>query len=385
MRSPRRTAVVSSIDLLAAGDHRLELDANIKLRAILEIIRSAGSSLDIDEVLSKVVDSLLRIFPQAARCYVLLADGPEGHLSPRAIKNRSGQTDDTCTIGPVDTDVARLVMQQARAILSADLGDDNRATIDESVLDECSGRSTICAPLVAPACAPCGVLQIDTDDIRRPFTQQDLEVVASLAGLVGQLIGFAHWHERRRAEAALEREHAAIERERVRLRAVLDILPVGVFIADAAGRLMETNPEAKALWGGATPLSASPEEYGEDYKSFWPDTGRRVESHEFGLARALTTGEGCIGEEMEIETFDGRRATILNSALPIRDAEDRVVGGVAVNVDITARKQPSSRSRTPTAAKTSSWPCWPTNCATRWRRSAMCSVCLKPRGSTRPQ
>jgi signal transduction histidine kinase/CheY-like chemotaxis protein len=337
-RGPRRTSVVSSIDLLAAGDHRLELDANIKLRAILEIIRSAGSSLDIDEVLSKVLDSLLRIFPQAARCYVLLAEGPEGRLTPRAIKHRAGAADDACTIGPVDTDIARQVMLQARAILSADLGDDNRAAIDESVLGECSGRSSMCAPLVAPSCDPSGVLQIDTDDVRCPFTQQDLEVVASLAGLVGQLIAFARWHERRRTEAALEREHAAIERERVRLRAVLNLLPVGVFIADAAGRLMETNPAAKALWGGATPLSESPEQYAEDYKAFWSDTGRRVESHEFGLSRALAAGEFCIGEEMEIEAPDGRRATILNSALPIRDPSGRIDGAVAVNVDITAHK-----------------------------------------------
>jgi PAS domain S-box-containing protein len=337
-RGSRRTSVVSSIDVLAAGDHRLELDANAKLRAILEIIRSVGSSLDIDEVMSKVLDSLLRIFPQAARCYVLLADGPENRLTPKAIRNRSGQSDDTCTIGPVDTDVARQVMMLGRAILSADAADDSRATVDDSVLGESASRSSMCAPLVAPSCEPSGVLQIDTDDVLHPFTQQDLEVVASLAGLVGQLIAFARWHERRRAEAALEREHAAIERERRRLRAVLDILPVGVFIADATGRLLETNPEAKALWGGSTPLSSSPKQYGEDYKTYWAESGRRLESHEFGLSRALTTGEICIGEEVEIETFDGRRATVLSYALPIRDGDDRIVGGVAVNVDITARK-----------------------------------------------
>src|SRR5690606_15093753 len=35
----------------------------------------------------------------------------------------------------------------------------------------------------------------------------------------------------------------------------------------------------------------------------------------------------------------GRRRTILNYALPIRDAAGAIVGGVAVNIDITARKQ----------------------------------------------
>ncbi|HEY5313979.1 MAG TPA: ATP-binding protein, partial [Pirellulales bacterium] len=68
------------------------------------------------------------------------------------------------------------------------------------------------------------------------------------------------------------------------------------------------------------------------------ESGRRLESHEFGLSRALTSGKVCIGEEVEIETFDGRRATVLSYALPIRDGNDQIVGGVAVNVDITSRK-----------------------------------------------
>jgi signal transduction histidine kinase len=50
-------------------------------------------------------------------------------------------------------------------------------------------------------------------------------------------------------------------------------------------------------------------------------------------------GEECLDEEVDIVGFDGVRRTILNSALPIRDASGAVVGGVAVNVDITDRKR----------------------------------------------
>ena len=45
--------------------------------------------------------------------------------------------------------------------------------------------------------------------------------------------------------------------------------------------------------------------------------------------------------------------------------------------------QQSLRAR-PTAARTSSWPCWRTSCATRWRRSATrCSPALKVPGRPR--
>jgi PAS domain S-box-containing protein len=142
----------------------------------------------------------------------------------------------------------------------------------------------------------------------------------------------------RKREEALLQEREFAEMERKRLQAVLEALPVSLFISDANGKLVVTNPAADEIWGQA-PLSRRLENYREDYKAWWPTTGKRVQSHEWGLARSLTSGERCIAEEMEIETPDGRRKIILNYALPILDAEGRITGGVAVNVDITERKR----------------------------------------------
>jgi signal transduction histidine kinase len=45
-----------------------------------------------------------------------------------------------------------------------------------------------------------------------------------------------------------------------------------------------------------------------------------------------------IGEEIEIEAFDGVRKIIQNSAVPIRDANERITGAVVVHEDISATK-----------------------------------------------
>lgn len=142
---------------------------------------------------------------------------------------------------------------------------------------------------------------------------------------------------RRQAEAALREQHARAELERGRLQAVLDALPVGVFISDPGGALLEANAAARDIWGGETPLPRDVREYGA-YAAWWPGSGRRVEPHEWGLAQALATGQPCLGQELEIEGADGQHKFILNSALPIRDSSGAVVGGVAVNVDITERR-----------------------------------------------
>jgi PAS domain-containing protein len=136
-----------------------------------------------------------------------------------------------------------------------------------------------------------------------------------------------------------ERKHAeqALEENQRRLQAVLDVLPLPLFIADADGRIHTSNPAADDLWG-STRLSEHPDSYGEDYKAWWPDTGKRVESHEWGLARALG-GEVVTDQELDLVNANRQRRTILNYARPIRNATGGIDGAVAVNVDITARKR----------------------------------------------
>jgi PAS domain S-box-containing protein len=148
------------------------------------------------------------------------------------------------------------------------------------------------------------------------------------------------------AEARLSRREATADalRSDLHLRAVLDVLPVGVFIADATGRLLHTNNAVHRIWQGEAPLSERPDEYGDHYPAWWPD-GRQVASHEWGMARALATGAVVEAEEMRIECVDGSQKWILNYALPIRDEDNRLRGAVAVNVDITERKRAQEELR----------------------------------------
>jgi PAS domain S-box-containing protein len=336
-RSPAEVpAIVSTVDVLSPDSAWLKVDPESKLRAMLEIIRNAGASLDIDEVLSKIIESLLRIFPQAKCGCALLPGGSEGQFVPHGVKFRGREPRLTLTLW--DTQLASRVMAEGKAILTTH-GDSEVAAQErvESVLD-LHLRSVMCAPLVAPSCDALGVIKLESEDAQHAFTQADLEVLGSIAMLVGQFVLFAQRHEHCRSEAQREQEHRATERERRLLRAVLEILPVGVFIADQQGRLMEANPASQAIWGQA-PLIDSPRHYSEHYKAWWPTTGERVESDQWAVARALERGEVSIGEELLIESNEGERRTILNYAVPIRGDGEQITGAVAVNVDITRQKQ----------------------------------------------
>ncbi|KAF3889154.1 MULTISPECIES: hybrid sensor histidine kinase/response regulator [Nostocales] len=144
--------------------------------------------------------------------------------------------------------------------------------------------------------------------------------------------------KRQQVDKVLAQEQANHELERQRLRAVLDILPVGVFISDSKGQLLENNSAARAIWGDSAPLVEEVDQY-QNYKGWWANTGKPLAAQDWALARTLATGEAVIAEEVDIETFDGQRKTILNSSVAIRDKTGTIVNAVAVNVDITDRKQ----------------------------------------------
>lgn len=122
------------------------------------------------------------------------------------------------------------------------------------------------------------------------------------------------------------------------LQAVLDVIPIGVFISDVSGQIAAKSAMADRIWGGDFPFSKSIEEYSR-YKACWTDTGQAVQPKEYALARALLHGAETLDDVIDIERFDGTQGTVINSAVPIRDKAGTVIGGVAVFQDITEQRK----------------------------------------------
>ncbi len=141
--------------------------------------------------------------------------------------------------------------------------------------------------------------------------------------------------ERKRAEEVLK------EREAL-LRTIFETLPVGVWITDKQGRIIHGNPAGQQIWAGARYVGI--DQFGE-YKGWWVGTGKLVEPGEWAAARAVLEGETSLNEEIEIECFDGTHKIILNSAVPIRNERQEILGAFIVNEDITERKKAEKNLR----------------------------------------
>jgi PAS domain S-box-containing protein len=143
--------------------------------------------------------------------------------------------------------------------------------------------------------------------------------------------------QRKRAEEALRSTQLQLEAEKRHLEAVFHALPIGVVITDAQGGILFTNGMDEQIWG-SRPITHHVDDYIQ-YQAWWVDSGMPVEPHEWASAQAVLKGESVFGQMLEIQRFDGGRGVVLNSAVPIRDNEGRIIGSAVVIQDITALRR----------------------------------------------
>jgi PAS domain S-box-containing protein len=142
------------------------------------------------------------------------------------------------------------------------------------------------------------------------------------------------------AQTAVTLENAALFREvdesRRRLATILENVPVGLAIADAALKTIRFNPAGATLLGVPREANVA-EEYA---RGAWVviEDGKPTPRDRYPLARAAR-GERVYPHEMEVVLPTGRRMTVLSSASPISDAQGKIVGAVSSFADITALKQ----------------------------------------------
>jgi PAS domain S-box-containing protein len=139
---------------------------------------------------------------------------------------------------------------------------------------------------------------------------------------------------------ARKQAEQALERSEYMMRKIIDLIPVGLWAADEQGTICLANPEVKRIWGGAKYVSL--DQYGE-YKGWWEKNGEEVGTEGWTLARAVSKGESSTPEVVNIKAFDGVHRTITMYATPLYDTNDKIIGAIEVNQDITDIKNTERR------------------------------------------
>jgi serine phosphatase RsbU (regulator of sigma subunit)/pSer/pThr/pTyr-binding forkhead associated (FHA) protein len=182
----------------------------VKLKAILEITRNLSSELRIDSVAPKILDSLMELFPQAERLFLILLDPTTKRLVRKAFKYRPNRRSTFATVPDdevpmsISRSIVNHVLGQKKAVLSQDAGNDKNLPTSASIAD-LKIRSVMCVPLLTPDGQALGILQLDTSD-RKQFLQEDLDVLAAVASQAAVSIQNAAMHENLLERERMERD-----------------------------------------------------------------------------------------------------------------------------------------------------------------------------------
>jgi phosphoserine phosphatase RsbU/P len=181
-------------------------DAAQKLQTVLEIAQHLARTLDIDALVDKLLEHLLRLFPQADRGIVLL--GEPDRLMVRGQRSRL-QEDPTTHV--YSRTIVKKALEEGIGILSDDLRGDTRFQASATIAS-LDIHSLLCVPLVASDKRRLGVLQLDRTRRGRAFQMDDLQLLTTIGLQVAVVLDNAALHEevlreqRLRQELALARE-----------------------------------------------------------------------------------------------------------------------------------------------------------------------------------
>ena len=259
-KAPGLFETIAEISLTAAGVPTARRDTDVKLQAVLEITQYLRSTLEPDEVLSRITECVTQIFPHYSRSYLLRYDAAADQLTPVVVKQPEDDGGGPPTLRPVIRALARQVLNEGKAVLSRGAPDD----ADETSVFSQGVRSFMCSPLVGPSMQAAGILYIETSDDRRLFSHDDLEVFACVSILAGQAIEQATWFG-------------------ARYRAVVDNAVDGIITISDQGTIESVNAAVVKLFG-----YAKDELLGRDVGLLMTDGDRQ--KHGSSLRQTLCTG-----------------------------------------------------------------------------------------------
>ena len=173
-----------------------------KLETLLDITKSLNSTLNLNELLEMIIDSIIKL-ADADRGFLMLA-GKEGELQFRIARDRDRQSLDENDF-EISSSIVNDVREKAEPLFISDLQESEQFKNQESVLD-LNLRTAVCVPLVLDD-RVIGVIYTDSNRITTEFNASDLPIVGAFAAQAAIAIENAKLH----GEVILSRENLAKE------------------------------------------------------------------------------------------------------------------------------------------------------------------------------
>lgn len=177
-------------------------DPATKLQVVLEIAQQLSRTLEIDPLLDKLLEQLMKLFPNADRVMAILCEGDQ--LIVRAQRARPGQ--DLAKL-PFSRTIVKRALDEGIGLISEDLQSDQRYETSHSITS-LDLHSIICVPLINIEGRRLGVLQVDRFCKGYGFRVEDLHLLTALGMEVAVVLENVSLHAEKLREERLMQELA---------------------------------------------------------------------------------------------------------------------------------------------------------------------------------
>lgn len=202
--------VVSSVQAGAASGNILATQPAERLRVLLEISNTLARSVEVGPLLPQILEGLFQVFRQADRGFFIVQDA-NGHFVPKAIKARRERDESSARFSKT---ILKKCMDHAEALLIEDAAQNEQFQMAASISDF-KIRSIMAAPLVSSDGEVFGIIQVDTQDRLRKFTQEDLQLLIAVANQAAVALDNVKLHENLNLRQKMARElELAVEVQR---------------------------------------------------------------------------------------------------------------------------------------------------------------------------
>lgn len=177
-------------------------DPAAKLQVVLDIAQQLARTLELDPLLAKLLEQLMKLFPQADRVMVILCEGEK--LVIRAQRTKPGK--DMSSLSFSRTIVKR-ALDEGIGLISEDLQTDQRFQASHTIMS-LDLHSIICVPLIDQDGKRLGVIQVDRFCRGYGFRIEDLHMLTALSMQVVIVLENVALHAEKLREERLMQELA---------------------------------------------------------------------------------------------------------------------------------------------------------------------------------
>jgi len=299
-----------------------------QLQALQEISAAVNSSLNLDQVLVVVMDSIISL-TRAERAILLLREDGSRELKVRLARNVDQETIEKSSSFEISRTIVQKVAETGEPVVTMNAQSDSRFSAQESIISY-NLRSILCVPLKIKDHIT-GVIYADNRIASGVFGDTDRDLLASFANQAAVAIQNARLFEQIRAHLI----------EITEMRDLMD----NVFASIASGVITIDEEERIALYNRAAErILGFPENaiIHQTYRKALETLGLPVTP----LVEKVQQNGGAQNTELDVMVPQRPGVTTLNLTLtPLRDIQQEMLGVAMVLNDVTEKKRLESVRR----------------------------------------